>query len=86
MATKTWIDAHHQDQIDQIEDGLNRRNRCPGVDCDARFFAKAADEAKLAMHMRPGLDVKGDEICARCRKGGDKMIDRADHQMDVEGL
>ena len=89
-ARKLWppnpgVHAHHQHQIDIVEDRLDRGHRGRRVERDPGLGPELMDERDGAMEVRPGLGVDGDDVGAGLGEGGDEGIDRRNHQMDVEG-
>ena len=86
LPAKAGVDAHHQNQIDIVDQIVQRLGRSGRVQRDAGLLAQRADQLDRAVHMRAGFGMHGDDIGSRCGKGFDIDIDRADHQMDVERL
>ena len=86
LAAETGIDAHDQDQIDQIHQIVDRIDRRAGIEHHAGLLAQLADMLKRAMDMRPGFGMHGDAVGAGLGEGLQIGIDRRDHQMHVERL
>ena len=83
---KPGLTDHDQDQIDQIDDVVERLDRRPGIEHDAGLLAERADELKRAMHMRPGFGMHRDPVGAGIGEILDERIHRRNHQMHVERL
>ena len=86
LAAEAGIDAHHQHQVDDVDDVLERRHRGRRIDRDAGLLALGADRLQRAVEMRAGLGVDGDDVGAGLGEGRDVGIGRRDHQMAVEEL
>ena len=86
LSAKAGIHAHHQDQVDhvdQIVEHLGGRGR---VQDNAGPLAQSLDMLDRAMDVRPRLRVDGDRVRPCLGKGVQIGIDRRDHQMHVERL
>jgi hypothetical protein len=56
------------------------------VEHDARLLAERLDQLHGAVRMRPGLGMERNDIGPRVGKILHKLVDRRDHQMDIERL
>jgi hypothetical protein len=84
LPAEAGIDRHDEDEIDQVDDVLDRGDRCRGVERDARLFAERADRLQRAVHVRAGLNVNCNDVGAGLGEGFEVKIARRDHQMHVE--
>ena len=86
LAAEAGIDAHHQHEVDEVENMRDRGGRRRRIEGDPGLLAERPDRLQRAVEMRPGLGVDGQAIGAGGGEIGEIGIDRRDHQMHVEGL
>ena len=86
LPAEARIDAHHQHQVDvvdQVVEHLGRRRR---VERDAGLLAERLDRLDRAVDVRPGFGVDGDDVGPGLGERLEPQVDRRDHQVDVERL
>ena len=84
LPTETRIDAHDENQIDELEDvrhGVRRRVR---IQDDARLFPERSDVLERTGQVERRLDVHADDVRARLREVFDVTLRLHDHQMHVD--
>src|SRR5215212_2137923 len=86
LAGKAGVDAHHQHQVDEVEDLGDRCQRCGWVESDAGALAERAHRLQRTVDVRTGFDVDGEAVGAGFGEGGEVRVGRRDHQVDVERL
>ena len=86
LPAEPGIDAHHQDHVDEVEDGLDDGRRRTRVQRDAGPLAERPDGLERAVQVRPGFGMDRDDVRAGRREGGEVGVGRRDHQVHVEGL
>jgi hypothetical protein len=85
LAAEAGIDAHDQDQVDQIHQIVQASIGVRDWKHHAAF-CPAQDMLQRAMDMRPAFGMHGEAVGPGIGESLDIGIDRRDHQMDVEGL
>ena len=86
LTAEAGIDRHDQDQIDQVDDGLDGVRWRAGIHGHAGLLAERADCLQRAVDVRPGFDVHGDDVGAGLCEGFEIRIARRDHQVHIERL
>ena len=86
LPAKAGVDAHHQHQINLVDQVVEHLGRSGGVQRNPGLLAQRLDRLHRAVGVRPGLGVKGDQVGSGLGKGGKVRVDRADHQMHVKQL
>ena len=86
LPAETGIDAHHEDEVDFLDQVIEHLGRRAGIEHHARLLAERLDRLQRAMDVRPGFRVYGDDVRARFGEGFEIGIDRRDHQMHIERL
>src|SRR5690606_24156041 len=86
LTTKTWIDRHHQNQVKILHHVLQHRYRRMGIDGYTRLYPQIPDLLNVAMQMRTGFIMNGDDLCAGFGKLGYKIPWIFNHQMNNHGF
>ena len=86
LAAETGIDAHHQHEVDEVENMCDRVLRRRRIEGDPGALAERPDRLQRAVEMRPRLGMDGQAIGAGGGEIGEIGVGRRDHQMHVEGL
>jgi hypothetical protein len=84
LASKTRIDSHDQNQIDEIQYVIQGINRGAWIERNTGVLSEAANVLKGPMHMRARFRMHGQIICAGVRKCFEIDIDWRNHQVHVE--
>src|SRR5262249_33206128 len=84
LPAEAGIDRHHQNEIDEIDQRLDRALARARIKRHPCLPAERADCLQRAMHMRPRLDVNGNDVGAGFGKSLEIGIAGRDHQVHVE--
>jgi hypothetical protein len=86
LPAEAGIDAHHQDQVEIVDQVIDRFDRRRRVQRDAGLLAERLDELDGAVGMGAGFRMNRDDVGAGLGELRNEEIDRRDHQVDVEHL
>ena len=86
LPAEAGIDAHHQNQVDEVHQIVEHFDRRARIEHDARFPAQTANRLERAVDMGPRFRVDSNDIRPGLGKRFQIRVDRRDHQMDVERL
>ena len=78
------VDAHHEDQVGDVEDVLDRALVRRRVQDDARALAEVTDVLQRPVKVGARLDVDGDPVRAGRREVLEVPLGLDDHQVHVE--
>ena len=68
LSAETWIDRHNENKIHDIQNFIECRNRCRGIEHNAGLRAFGLNEAQCAIQVRTNFLVDGNTIgCRRSR-------------------
>lgn len=85
MPAKSWVDAHNEDDIDDIEDGERVFDGGCGIEGDSGDCAVFADFGERAVEVGSGFRVDGDSLRPGVDEGLDEGVDGRDHEVSVDG-
>ena len=83
LSAETGVYGHHANQVGQIQQVLDRVRRRAGVKRDPRLHSRAPNGLKRPVGVRPGLDMRSQDIGTSLGISVDIGVDRRDHEMDV---
>src|SRR3954453_22536580 len=86
LTAEPWVHRHHEHEIDQVDDILDRADWGARIQGYAGLLAERPDRLQRAMQARPGFGMHSDVIAAGLRESLEIGIAGRDHQMRVENL
>ena len=86
LAAEARIDGHDEDQVDPVQDVLDRGLRRGGVERDTGQLTQPFDRLQRPVEVGGGLGMDDDPVGTRPGKRLQLLIDRRHHQMSVEAL
>jgi 23S rRNA (uracil1939-C5)-methyltransferase len=84
LPAESRVDGHHQDEVDEVEHVLDRRDGGVGVDRDRRGRVELTDVAERAVQVRAGLLVDDDDAAAGLDVARQQVVGAFDHQVRLE--
>ena len=88
LAAKPGVDAHDENQVEDLDDLLDGGQRCPGVEHGARKAPEVLDlvEAAVQVDRRCDLRMHGDDVGTRLGKVRDTQLWLDDHLRHAHGV
>jgi hypothetical protein len=86
LAAEARVYAHHEDQVDSVEDVLDDVFWCARIKRNACFLTERADLLKRPVEMRPRFGMDGNDVRACLCERLKIRVRRLDHEMNIEGL
>ena len=86
LSAETGIDAHHEDQVDQIHNRIDRIDRCRRVERQTRREPVSLNLLQDPMHMGSRFRVYGQNVRSGSCEFIDQRLNRTDHEMHIEGF
>ena len=86
LTAETGMDGHDEQEVDPVEEGLDRLKRRCGIQRQTGATTSVANflQSSFDMMFRFRLDVDCDGVCAGFDKSRRVMIGMLDHQVDIE--
>jgi len=84
LSAKSWVDGHHEQEIDIGEDFADGHQGRGRVEGDTRPCTRISDGLDGAVEVHTGFHLDGDDVRARACKGLDVPIWMLDHQMHIQ--
>jgi hypothetical protein len=88
LTAEARVDGHDQNQVDDVDDVLQARNRGPRVQHDARFATQVLDltDSSVQVNGTRTFSVNGDDVRTRLCKVRNSQLRFHDHQVRIQNL
>ena len=88
LTAEARVDGHDQNQVDDVDDVLQARNRGPRVQHDARFATQVLDltDSSVQVNGTRTFSVNGDDVRTRLCKVCNSQLRFHDHQVRIQNL